>query len=75
VDALQFSRAFHRAQIAPDRLRRNAQSAGDIDDIDASVSGKQLGDRLVASYGLRVLDGHRILSLVRLGGGRLQQFQ
>jgi hypothetical protein len=58
VDSLQFSRAFHRAEVAPNRLLSDAQSIRNVDDVHTTIGGQQIGDRLIAGRGLRVLDGH-----------------
>ena len=62
MHALQFSGGLHSAQVATDGLLRDAQSVRDVDDVDPSVGGQQVGDRLIASRGLRVLDGHDFLN-------------
>ena len=65
MDALQLPSVFHRSKVTTDGLLGNTESIGNVDNIYASVSGEQVGDRLVTSHGLRVLDGHCVLSLVR----------
>jgi hypothetical protein len=62
VYPLQLSCRLHCAKVAPDSLLRDAQSIRDVDDVDASVGGQQVGNRLIASSGLRVLDGHGFLN-------------
>lgn len=62
VNSLQFSRALHRAEVAPNRLLGDAQSIRNVDNVHTTIGGQQIGDRLIASRGLRVLDGHTAAS-------------
>jgi hypothetical protein len=41
---------------------RDTQSIRDVDNVDPSVGGQQISDRLIASGGLRVLHGHVVLN-------------
>src|SRR5215217_386789 len=62
---LQLSGVFHGAEVATNGLLCNTEPVCDIDNVHTSVSGEQVGDRLITSHGLRALDGHVVLSLVR----------